>query len=183
MRQVIGLAALLLACAPAAEAQRYLPGMRGLEAVGGMVEGRGYYLHGGYSQYTRGKNRWALAAEYLQRRFAWETGAIPLEQLTVEAGFYKLLFGDAGKSIFFAAGVSALTGYETVNRNRKQLPNGAVIGNADRWLYGIAAAVELEYYVDDRYVFLATIKQRAGGGSSVGLFHTQLGVGVKYILE
>jgi hypothetical protein len=184
MRRLTVAAGLLALCALPAAGQRYLAGMRGVQAMGGLIErGSGYYLHGGYSWYTREKNRWAGGAEYLQRSYGWEAGSIPLAQLTAEFGYYKLLLSDAGKSFFAAAGISALTGYEAVNWNEKQLPDGAVIASGSGWLYGAAAALEIEYYLDDRYIFLATVKQRMSGGSSVGMFHTQLGVGIKYILE
>jgi hypothetical protein len=152
-----------------AEAQRYLPGMRGIQVMGGLIERDGYYLHGGYSWYTRHKNRWAGGAEYLQRNYAWEAGHISVAQFTAEFGFYKLLLSDMSKSFFTAVGITALTGYETVNWNTKRLPNGAIISNADRWLYGATAAVEFEYYLDDRYIFLATAKQRMSGAGSTHL--------------
>jgi hypothetical protein len=184
MRRLLVLSVLLSAFAAVAHGQRYLAGMRGAQAMGGVIEGgSGYYLHGGYSQYTRGKNRWACAAEYLQRNYGWETGDIPLAQVTAEFSYYKLLVSDASKSFFAAVGVSALAGYEAVNWGEAKLPNGAVLSNGSGWLYGAAAAVELEYYLDDRYIFLLTAKQRAAGGSSVGMFHTQFGVGIKYILD
>jgi hypothetical protein len=185
-RSLLLLVALLVSAAAApspAAGQRYLPGMRGVQVMGGFAASDGYYLHGGYSWYTQKHNRWAGSAEYLQRSFAWEAGSIPLVEVTAEFGFYKLLLSDAGKSFFAAMGVSALTGYETINWSEKLLPNGAVITNADKWLYGAAVALELEYYVDDRYVFLGSVKQRMSGGSSVGMFHTLLGIGIKYILE
>jgi hypothetical protein len=182
MKWLVALMMVFTVALPAA-AQRYLPGMRGVEVMSGLIERDGYYLHGGYSWYTKSKNRWAGGAAYLQQNHRWETGSIPLAQFTVEFGFYKLLLCDAGKSFFAAVGVTALTGYETVNWNEKRLPNGAIIANADKWLYGAAAAVELEYYLDDRYIFLATAKQRMSGGSSVGRFHTLFGIGIKYILE
>jgi hypothetical protein len=174
----------LLLWALPAEAQHYLPGMRGVEVIGGAVENfDGYYLHAGYSYYTKRKNRWTFSGEYLQHNYETEVGAIPLMQLTMESSYYKLLLSDLSKTFFAAAGISVLTGYETINMNEKLLPNGAIITNADHLVYGAAAAVEIEYYLDDRYIFLATVKQRICGGSSVGIFHTLFGVGIKYILE
>jgi hypothetical protein len=87
----------LFAALPA-EGQRYLAGMRGVQAMGGLIEGNGYYLHGGYSWYTENKNRWAGDVEYLHQRHAWEAGDIPLAQFTAEFGFYRLLFCDVSKS-------------------------------------------------------------------------------------
>lgn len=182
LRWLIALTAAFAASLPAA-AQRYLPGMRGVEVVGGLIERNGYFLHGGYSWYTNTRNRWVGNVSYLQQNYSWEVGSIPLAEFTAEFGYYKLLFSDAGKSFFAAVGVAGLGGYETINWNTKRLPNGAIIINADKWLYGAAAAVELEYYLDDRYIFLGSIKQRVLGGSSVGMYHTLFGVGIKYILE
>lgn len=179
---LIALIAIFAGSLPAA-AQRYLPGMRGVEVMGGLIERDGYYVHGGYSWYTKSRNRWAGNVAYLQQNYAWEAGRIPLAEFTAEFGYYQLLLSDAGKSFFAAVGVAGLGGYETINWSAKRLPNGAIITNADRWLYGAAAAVELEYYLDDRYIFLASIKQRVLGGSSVGMYHTLFGIGIKYILE
>jgi hypothetical protein len=183
MKKVLIFSIFLVLLTTSAQAQRYLPKMRGIEAIGGMVDLHGFYLHGGYAQYTRNKNRWAVAGEYLQRNYGMEGQSIPLMQVTVEGGFFVKFFSDQTKTFFCAAGLSLLTGYEMVNLNQKLLPNGAVITNGDAWLYGAAVALELEYYLDDRYVLLFTAKERLTGGSSVRMFHAQLGLGLKYILE
>jgi hypothetical protein len=164
-------------------AQRYLPGMKGIQMAGGIIESAGYFIHAGYSKYTKSQNRTVFDVEYLQRNYDYTNTKIPVMQFTGEAGYYMRFFSDHTQSFFLAFGAHIGTGYETVNLNKKHLPDGAVINNQDRWIYGGAAALEAEYYLDDKYVLILFAKQRIYGGSTVSLFHTQIGLGMKFILD
>jgi hypothetical protein len=164
-------------------AQRYLPGMKGLQIVGGIIERNGYFVHAGYSKYTKSQNRMLFDVEYLQRNYEYENEKIPIMQFSGEVGYYFRFFSDGTQSFFLAFGAHIGTGYETVNLNKKQLTTGAMITNQDRWIYGGAIALEAEYYLDDKYVLLLFAKERLYGGSSVSIFHTQIGLGIKFILD
>ncbi|MDR2409722.1 MAG: conjugal transfer protein TraO [Bacteroidales bacterium] len=164
-------------------AQRYLPGMKGIQVAGGIIERNGYFVHAAYSKYTKSQNRLLFDMEYLQRNYAYENEKIPVMQFTGEAGYYLRFFSDGTQSFFLAFGAHIGTGYETVNLNKKRLTTGAMITNQDRWIYGGAVALEAEYYLDDKYVLLLFAKERLYGGSSVAIFHTQLGLGIKFILD
>jgi len=76
-----------------------------------------------------------------------------------------------------------MTGYETSNWGRKRLTDGATLLNKDNFLYGGAVALEIETFVTDRIILLFNIKERLLFGSSVGKFHCQTGIGVKYIIR
>ncbi|MDR1056116.1 MAG: conjugal transfer protein TraO, partial [Prevotellaceae bacterium] len=82
-------------------------------------------------------------------------------------------------------GIHIGTGYEAVNLNEKRLSTGAVINNQNQgaWIYGGAIALETEYYLDDKYVLLLFAKERLYGGSNVSMLHTQIGLGIKFILD
>jgi hypothetical protein len=164
-------------------AQRYLPGMKGLQMSGGIIEHDGYFIHGGYSKYTKSQNRTLFDLEYLQRNYEYENDKIPVIQFTGEAGYYFRFFNDNSQSFFLAFGIHIGTGYETVNLNKKRLLTGAEITNQDRWIYGGAVAFEAEYYLDDKYVLLLLAKERVYGGSTISTFHTQIGLGIKFILD
>jgi hypothetical protein len=158
--------------------------MRGVEAVGGLIETiRGYHVQAGYSKYTFKKNRWFLNTGYLQRNYAEEIGYVPVAQFTAGAGYYLRLMSDYSQSAVLSAGAAGLMGYETVNWNKKLLPNGATLTNGDNFIYGFEVCIEFEYYIDDRYALLASVKHRGCGGSSVRMFHTLFGIGIKYILD
>ena len=59
-----------------AHAQRYLPGMKGLQVTAGMTDGVhwnantdfAYHIGAAYSVYTKNANRWVIGGEYLHKK-------------------------------------------------------------------------------------------------------------------
>ena len=129
-----------------AHAQRYLPGMKGVE------------LRGGFA-------------------------SVPRAQFTAEGGYYLKFLSDQTKTVFLSVGGSALAGYETVNWGERILYDGSRLLAKDAFVYGGAITLELEAYVTDRIVLLAAIRERVLWGSSLDLFTTQFGLGVKFIIH
>ena len=182
---------LCLALIGQAHAQRYLPGQKGLQITAGAVDG--FVLEevdkqafaGGIAlaTYTKNGNRWVFGAEYLQKSHLYKTKLIPTAQFTLEGGYYYKFLSDRSKTFFFSAGASAMTGYETVNWGESLLFDGSTITSDDSFLYGGALTFEIETYLFDRIVLLLNVRERILGGSSINLFHTQIGAGLKFILN
>ena len=153
-----------------AHAQRYLPGMKALQVTAGMADGvhwnsdTDFACHFGaaYSVYTKNANR---------------------EQFTAEGGYYLKFLSDRRKTFFLSLGLSALAGYETSNRGDKLLPDGATLLDKDCFIYGGALTLELETYLTDRVVLLVNARERMLFGSDIGKFHTQVGMGLKFIIN
>lgn len=177
----------LLALTGQAKGQRYLPKMRGIELRGGLVDGVkkpfNYYAGIGLATYTNNGNRWVFGAEYLIKQYAYAKIELPKEQFTAEGGYYIKLLSGRSKTSFLSIGGSALAGYETSNRGEKILPDGATLLNEDAFIYGGAITLELETYLSDRVVLLLNGRERVLWGSSIGKFHTQFGVGLKFIIN
>ena len=172
---------------PELPAQRYLPGMQGLQITAGSVNAlnrkKGFHAGIAFSQYTKHADRWVFGFEYLQKRHPYKSMNIPQSQLTVDAGYYRKFLSSPRKTFFVSAGISAMAGYETVNRNEKLLPDGATLVNGDAFLYGVALTLEMEVYLTDRMVLLANIRERLLTGSSVGKLNTQFGMGIKFMVN
>jgi len=166
-----------------------LPGMRGVELRGGLTNpynkdsNPGYYGGVGIATYTKAGNKWVYAVEFLQKQYPYKIDKIPLSQFTVEGGYYRKIFSDPTKTCLFSLGASALTGYETVNWGEKTLFDGSTLRHKDRFLYGGAFTLEMENYLSDRMVLLLSVRQRILWGSTTGHFHTQYGIGVKFIIN
>ena len=86
-----------------AQAQRALPGMRGLEVRSGMADGfyssanhndSGYYFGAAMSRYTKNANKWVFGAEYLSRYYPYKSGRIPIAQFTGEGGYFYMFLAD-----------------------------------------------------------------------------------------
>lgn len=175
-----------------ADAQRCLPKMRGIELRGGMADGfyshadrddAGYYVGAALSTYTKGGDKWVFGGEYLQRYNPYKGTRIPIAQFTAEGGFYYNFLSDARKIFFFYVGGSALAGYETVNWGDKTLFDGARLMGKDAFIYGGAVSLEAEAYLADRIALTVNVRERCLWGGSTGHFHTQYGIGVKFIID
>ena len=191
MKKVVLLMTLCLALIGQAHAQRYLPGQKGLQVTASAVDG--FNLEKGDKQafsfglalatYTKGGNRWVFGGEYLQKSYLYRTELIPTAQFTLEGGYYYKFLSDPSKTFFFSVGASAMAGYETVNWGESLLFDGSTITSDDNFLYGGAVTFEIETYLSDRIVLLLNVRERILGGSSINMFHTEIGAGFKVILN
>lgn len=173
-----------------AHAQRCLPKMQGIEVRANMADGfnpggndGGYSLGTALSTYTKGGNKWVFGGEYLLKNKPYKEEKIPVAQFTAEGGYYLKVLSDARKMLFVYAGASALAGYETVNWGDKVLADGALLRDKDAFIYGGALTLDVEFYVADRVALLANLRERCLWGNSTGHFHTQFGLGVKFIIN
>lgn len=191
MKRIVLFMTLCLALVGQAHAQRYLPGQKGLQFTASAVDG--FYLEKGDKQafaggialstYTKNGNRWVFGAEYLQKSYQYKTELIPTSQFTAEGGYYYKFLSDRSKTFFFSVGASAMAGYETVNWGESLLFDGSTITSDDNFLYGGAVTFEIETYLSDRIVLLLNVRERILGGSSINMFHTQIGGGIKFIIN
>ena len=173
-----------------AHAQRCLPKMQGIEVRANLADGfnpggndGGHSLGAAVSTYTKGGNKWVFGGEYLLKNKPYKEEKIPVAQFTAEGGYYLKVLSDARKMLFVYAGASALAGYETVNWGDKVLPDGALLRDKDVFIYGGALTLDVEFYVADRIALLANLRERCLWGNSTGHFHTQFGLGVKFIIN
>lgn len=173
-------------------AQRSLPGMRGIQLTGGMVDGiysskndneAGYYFGVAIATYAKNGNKWVFGAEYLERYYPYREKRLPIAQFTAEGGYYYNFLTDPSKTVFLSLGGSALAGYETSNWGEKTLYDGSTLQHKDAFIYGGAITLEIETYLTDQVVLLITGRERILWGNSTGHFHGQVGVGIKFIIN
>lgn len=174
-----------------AQAQRYFVPQKGLQFTVGAVDGfklknedkQAFYAAMAFSSYVRNGNRWVFGGEYLQKQYGYKDIFIPVSQITVDGGYYLNFLSNPGKAFFVSIGASAMTGYETVNWGKKLLFDGATIESKDAFLYGGAVTIEFETYLSDRIIILVNARERILMGSSINKYHTQIGVGFKFMLN
>lgn len=168
-------------------AQRYLPGQQGIQLTVGTVNGidplSAFYGGVAVSTYTQNDSRWVFGAEFLQKQLVYSPIQIPVAQFTGEGGYYYSFLSDPSKTLLLSIGASGLAGYETSNYGNKTLFDGATLTNQDTFVYGGAVTLELETFITDRLILLVNARERVLWGSSVGKYSTQLGAGVKIIIN
>lgn len=168
-------------------AQRYLPGQHGIQLTVGTVNGvnpqKAFYGGMAVSTYTQNDSRWVFGGEFLQKQLDYSQIQIPVTQFTGEAGYYYSFLSDPSKTFLLSIGASSLAGYETINWGNKLLFDGATLHNKDAFVYGGVLTLELETFITDRIILLVNARERILWGSSVGKFSSQLGTGIKIIIN
>ena len=186
------IAAMLALFAGQAMAQRCLPGMSAVEIKADMADGFytgksrdcGYSFGIYYSVFKGNANTCFFGGEYLQTYKPYgEKGRIPVAQFTGEAGYSLHLVSDYSQTFHLYGGVSVLGGYETVNWGDKSLPDGSTLHNGDSFIYGGAVSLQADFYLSDKIALTANVRERFVFGNSTGHYHTEYGVGVKFLIE
>lgn len=173
------------------QAQRYFPGLFGVQVKGGIVDGFGtgkgekqaYSFGVAFNTYTYSAHQWVFGAEYLEKGHAYKDRFIPILQYTIDVGYYHTLYAIPSKTCYFLIGLSGMAGYEEVNKGKKILFDGASIENKSVFLGGAAATFEMETFLTDKLILTLTARERALWGSTTGKFHFQLSAGVRFIIN
>lgn len=61
--------------------------------------------------------------------------------------------------------------------------DGAAVTNGDSFIYGGGLTAAFDVYLTDRIIFLLQVKERALFGTDAGNFHTQIGLGIRFIIN
>lgn len=191
-RMLLCLLAGMLYGIPAAFGQRLLPGDKALQLSGGTVDGLllrsrlgeyCWFATLSYSHTNRNRSRWVYGATFLQKDYRYLTQRVPISQYTAEAGYFLLLAADRRRNVVLWSGLSAVLGYESVNGGKRLLCDGSRLKSEGAFLYGPALSVELEGYLSDRVALTLTVRERALFGSTVGCFHTLVGIGIRITIN
>ena len=188
MRRILLFFVMTVAIATATHAQRLIPGQRGLQLSAGvpiteskLFENGNFTLEMAMTINHKRANQWLFGLEYAKKHFAYREIQIPSETVAFEGGYLLNLFSDAGKNVLFNTGITAVAGYETVNRNEKLLPDGATLLTRDRFVYGGAYHLALDVFVIDNLVLFVKGKCNVLWGSDVERFRPSLQTGIRLI--
>ena len=184
MKKYIYTMMLVMMSIMALKAQRMLPGQKGLEVSTGVLSnnktGNDYYINLGLTKHGKKGNYQVWAAEYTHRYLCYKEILIPQETYTAEGGYSFLLFGDARKNITLNAGITAVAGYEGINRGESILYDGAKLISNDRFIYGAGGRLSFETYLSDHLVLLLQGRTKILWGTDLGRFRPSAGAGLRF---
>ena len=191
MTRLVLILAFVLSLIGEAQAQRFLPGQKGIQFTASAVDGfnlkngdkQAFAVGVAFSNYRHFGDHWVFGAEYLQKKNLYREELIPISQFTAEGGYYLSYFASPRKTFLFSIGMSAMAGYESVNWGKKLLYDGSSIKNKNAFLYGGALSLELEAFLSDRTILLVHARERVLFGSTINKLHLQVGVGIKFIIN
>ncbi|MCP2025790.1 hypothetical protein L1276_000930 [Flavobacterium sp. HSC-32F16] len=184
MKKYIPVVMLILISMTSVQAQRMLPGQKGVEINAGTLPDnppdRNYYL--GISMTVNAKNGnyqiWAL--EYSHQNYTYKDLRVPHETYTAEGGYSFFLLGDARRNITLNTALTGLIGYESINRGEQMLYDGAKLISEDNFIYGAGGRLSMETYLSDHIVLLLQGRLKALWGTDLKQFRPAAGLGLRY---
>ena len=169
-------------------AQRLIPKQRGIEVLGSVPLIKGEKLFAGdnfgvgisLTRYLKRENYTFASLEYEQQNMPYRSYNIPMKDILLHLGYMQPVLADRGKNVLVYVGVSALCGYEELNRDKKLLPDGATLLDCSRFVYGGAVHGSVEVFITDRILFLVKAQGRFLFGSDVHCFRPAVLAGLRF---
>ena len=182
---------LLLACAVcgffSVKAQRLIPKQQGIELIASvpLIKGETVFSKEQWgvgvslTKYLKRANYAFLLAEYEEQRLAYRDYDVPMRDMLLQLGYMQPLLSDRGKNIFIYLGLSALGGYEELNEEKSFLPDGAMLLDRSRLVYGGAVHSSVECFLSDRLLLVLKAQGRLLLGSDLHRFRPALALGLR----
>ena len=184
MKKYIYAVLLILITVTKSPAQRMVPGQKGFEINAGTLSGdrpwRNYNLSLAMTINSKNGSYQLWALEYSHQYSNYKELRLPLETYTAEGGYSFFVLGDVHRNIALNATLTAVVGYESINRGKDLLQDGAKIITEDSFLYGAGGRLSFETYLSDHLVLLLQARTRAMWGSDLEQFRPSAGLGLRY---
>ena len=181
-------AAVAMAFSLPSQAQRLIPKQRGIEVVGSvpLIKGEKFLaadnfgMGAAFTRYLGRENYTFVMAEYEQQNMQYRSYNVKLKDALLHLGYMHPIVSDNGKNMFLYGGISALGGYEQLNKDKKLLPDGATLLDRSRFVYGGAVHGSVEMFLTDRVLFLVKAQGRFLFGTDVHRFRPAVSVGLRF---
>jgi conjugative transposon protein traO len=181
-------AALVVGLPTAVQAQRLVPSQKGLEVSASVpiVKGKSLFKPDDFgmtlslSHYLKRGKYTFVSAGYEQQALSYRSYQVPLRNYLVQMGYAHPLLSDKGKNVFFYLGVSAVAGYEYINKGEKLLPDGAKLLDGSRWVYGAGLHTSVELFLTDRIIVGGKAQLRYLFNSDVHRLRPTMSLGLRY---
>lgn len=180
----------VLLASGAAYSQRFEKGQIGIELRGGLANGYffgkdqnpAFYVGAAAHLYTSKDSRWVMGSEFYHKSYDYQDKSIKLAQFTAEGGHYFPIIFDCRQNIVISAGGSAVAGYERLNWGEHDLYDGAILLNKDKFIYGAAASLEVEFFPSDKFILFVNGRERLLW-NAVDKFNGHVGIGARLIIR
>ena len=181
-------AAVAMAFSLPSHAQRLIPKQKGIEVMGSvpLVKGEKFFAKDNFgvgvslTRYLKRENYSFVGVEYEQQNMTYRSYDVKLKDALLQVGYMHPVLSDREKNVFLYAGISALGGYEQLNKDKKLLPDGATLLDRSRFVYGGAVHSSVEVFLTDKVLFLIKAQGRLLFGTDVHRFRPAVSAGLKF---
>lgn len=184
MKNYVYIIVILFCNTIAVYAQRMLPKQKGVEISTGVISdskiGSDYYINAAMTINGKKGNYQLWAVEYSRKDHNYKHIQIPAETFTAEVGYSFLLISDAGKNSLLNFGITGIAGYESINRGKELLFDGAKLLTEDNFIYGSGGRLTIETYLSDRIILLLQARTKVLWGTDLQQLRPSAGIGLRF---
>ena len=181
-------AAVAMAFSLPSQAQRLISKQRGVEVVGSaplikrekFLAADNFGMGASLTRYMSRENYTFIMAEYEQQNMPYRSYNVKLKDALLQVGYMHPVLYDRGKNMLLYGGISALGGYEQLNKDKRLLPDGATLLDRSRFVYGGAVHGSVEVFLTDRVLFLVKAQGRFLFGTDVHRFRPAVSAGLRF---
>ena len=181
-------AAVAMAFSLPSQAQRLIPKQRGIEVMGSVpliksekfLAADNFGMGAALTRYLSRENYTFVMAEYEQQNMPYRSYNVKLKDALLQVGYMHPVLSDRGKNVLLYSGISALSGYEQLNEDKRLLPDGATLLDHSRFVYGGAVHGSVEVFLTDRVLFLIKAQGRFLFGSDLHCFRPAVTAGLRF---
>ena len=134
------------------------------------------------TRYLKRENYTFVTVEYEQQDMPYREYGVKLKDAFLHVGYMHPILSDRGKNFLFYGGISALSGYEELNKDKTLLPDGATLLDRSRFVYGGAVHGAVEVFLTDKVIFILKAQGRFLFGTDVHHFRPALSAGFRFNL-
>lgn len=194
MKKTVWIFLLLFSCT--ADAQRYLPGQRGLQLtmgfVGGLKEENNHGRLAGiaWSVYTKDKGHWVIGMDYEKQKsdFGKFNNRYSSELYLLNANYHALLVKTYNHFFFTSINIGTEAGYHYVNGGNKEIRTApdfdTSFSKTGAFIYGLNAGLETELFLSDGAAFILSAKRKLLFNTiDLPKMQTTVSAGIKLIIN
>ena len=163
-------------------AQRMLPHQKGVELNAGPLlkeASETFFINAGLIIHSKKGDYLLFSLEYNREKVKYKSIKIPTDTYFAEVGYSFKVISNRQKSLMFNVTVSAIAGYEDINKDNRILYDGAMLLDESSFIYGAGAKFSIETYLSDHLVLLAFAKTRLLWNTSREQFRPAAGLGIR----
>ncbi|MDR2909983.1 MAG: conjugal transfer protein TraO [Bacteroidales bacterium] len=175
-----------------AVAQRHSENSKGFEFSGGFMDNTkfppgdngAFALNLSYSSYISTKSYYKTGLDMSEKSYTVEGDlTAPIMTYLVDGKYFYSILSNSQKSFFVNIGGGGFLGFENVNKLKREYTSRYYsTGLKNRFVYGLNAGIEIEYFFTSRFGIVASLSESKVFNSNLSSWHSYAQVGFKYLI-
>lgn len=169
-----------------ANAQVHMKGVNHLEINGGIYDSfqqPGYHAGIYFSRIKSNQWWWKIGFQGISELVVMQQISIPIAKYLASGTYYYTPGSLFNHRLYFNAGLGALAGYESINKEEPQVNESIRISDESKAVLGLHLEVNAEIFLNSKFIFVLGYSKRAMINSDISLWDDVYLTGLKFYIH